>query len=207
MKLRQAFSGKRSAIESAKSTMLMSVIVASVLISFSVVALNFMWDMRGYNSRVIGAKREAEDTLKQNLANVPQLQQSYQLLEEGSVKPETVLDALPSRYDFPALATSVSSLVTRSGLVINSFTGTDLGESAVQSQAQPQPVDIPFQLTVEGSYESIKKFIQNLDRSIRPMKVEKISLSGTNENMQAELDITSYYQPAVSLNSETVEVK
>jgi Tfp pilus assembly protein PilO len=207
MKFKEAFSGKRSAIEQAKSVVLIWVVVASVLVSFSLVGINFLWNLRGYNSRVVGAKREAEDTLRQNLANAPQLQQNYQLLEDSEINSQDVLDALPSRYDFPALATSVASLVTRSGLVIESFNGDDLGESAVQNMASPTPVDMPFQLTVEGSYDDVKKFIENLNRSIRVMKIEKLSLSGTNANMQAELEITSFYQPAVSINSETVEVK
>lgn len=207
MKLREAFSGKRSAIEQAKSVVLLWVIIASVLVSLSLVGINFLWDLRGYNSRVISAKREAEDTLRQNLAHAPQLQQNYQLLEDSKVNSQIILDALPSRYDFPALATSVASLVTRSGLVIESFNGEDQGEAAVQQQADPAPIDMPFQLTVEGSYDDVKKFIQNLNRSIRAMKVEKLSLSGTNANMQAELEITSYYQPAVSLSAETMEIK
>lgn len=207
MKLKDAISGKRSAIEQAKSTVLIWVIVASILVSLSIVSINFLWDLRGYNSRVVSAKRQAESTLEQNLSVTPQLQQNYQLLEDSEVNSQFILDALPSLYDFPALATSVASLVSRSGLVIESFNGNDQGEVAISQQANPVPVEMPFSLTVEGSYDDVKKFVENLNRSTRPMKIEKLSLSGTNANMQAELEITSFYQPAVSINTETTEIK
>lgn len=207
MKINRIFSGKRQAIDKAKSTVLVTVVIASIVISFAVVALNFLWDLRGYNTRVLGEKQAAKNTLVQNVANAEQLKTKFESFEQGDIKSQEILDALPSKYDFAALITSIDVLAKRSGMLLDGFVGTDDSEQAPQSAVSPAPLEIPFNVTVVGRYDDLREFIQNLDRSIRPMSVNSISISGNDSNIKAEIAITTYYQPQADINVETKEIQ
>jgi Tfp pilus assembly protein PilO len=87
-------------------------------------------------------------------------------------------------------------------MFIDSFVGTDESETAAQSSVNPEPVEISFSITVKGRYDDLQKFIDNLDRSIRPMKINSISISGSDNNISAELAMTTYYQPQASIDVE-----
>ncbi|HSD56158.1 MAG TPA: hypothetical protein VLA92_03320, partial [Candidatus Saccharimonadales bacterium] len=114
-----------------------------------------------------------------------------------------------SKYDFPAVVTSMEKLVKAQGLTIQNITGTDeeITQAANQSSADPQPVAMPFQVQVAGSYESIRGFVDSLERSIRPFQVTKVEVSGDEGNMVATIDAQTYYQPEKGLNIKTEVVK
>jgi len=116
---------------------------------------------------------------------------------------------LPSKYDFPALATSLEKLISTQGLTIMSINGTDeeLTQAVNQTSADPQPVTMPFQIQVAGSYESIRALVADLERSVRPFQVNKVELSGNEGSMTASIDAQTYYQPEKSLNIKTEVVK
>jgi Tfp pilus assembly protein PilO len=207
MQIRQIFSGKRQAIDKAKSTVFVTMVVAAIIVSFSLVTINFLWDLRGYNQRVISEKERARDTLQQNVENAKTLQENFALLEQGDVTSQDVLDALPSKYDFAALVTSIDSLAKRSGMVLDSFSGDDLSAEAVQSATQPEPVAMPFIISVQGSYEDLQRFLETLDRSIRPIRVEAVEISGTDDLINADITLSTFYQPQASLEAETKVVQ
>lgn len=207
MKINKLFSGKRQAIEKAKSTVLATVVIASIVVSFSIVALNFLWNIRGYNTRVLGEKKVAKDTLVQNVANAEELKAKFEVFENGDVKSNDVLDALPSKYDFAALITSIDGLAKRSGMALDGFVGTDESESAEQKAVNPVPVEIPFSISVIGKYDDLKTFIDNLDKSIRPMQINSIAISGNDDNIKADISLTTYYQPQADINVEMKEIQ
>jgi Tfp pilus assembly protein PilO len=182
----------------------MSILVlTSIVVSFSMVGLKFLWDLRAYHSRVTEEKEQVRDTLSTNIENIGLLKTSFNLLEQSKVDSKLVLDALPSKYDFPALATSVESLVTRSGLILSSFSGDDLEKEAVNRITDPEPIEIPLNISVEGPYKNLIKFVDILSKSIRPMQVNRIEIQGTDENIRADILLSSFYQPGVSLEVET----
>ncbi|HEX9594704.1 MAG TPA: type 4a pilus biogenesis protein PilO [Candidatus Saccharimonadales bacterium] len=202
MKIKNLFSSKRQAIDQAKSSVMAMVVMASIIISFSVVTINFLWNLRSYNSRVQAEKSQALSTLRQNVDNGQQLKTQFEIFEDGDINSQDVLSAMPSKYDYAALITSVDVLAKRSGMFIDSFVGTDESETAAQSSVNPEPVEISFSITVKGRYDDLQKFIDNLDRSIRPMKINSISISGSDNNISAELAMTTYYQPQASIDVE-----
>ena len=208
MKINELFmgKGKRQAISKAKSTVLATVVVASIIISFAIVAMNFLWNLRGYNTRVLGQKQQAKETLMQNVTNAETLKQQFEIFEQGDIKSQDVLDALPSKYDFAAVITSIDVLAKRSGMSLDGFVGVDESDDAPQAQVDPQPIEISFVVTVVGRYDDLKKFVDNLDRSIRPMKVNSILISGNDNNIKAEISITTYYQPQADINVEKKKV-
>ena len=201
---------KRQLIEKSNTTVIMSLAVTAFVVAFAIVFMNFLWDLSSHNRRVISGKSEASKSLKANVENIVPLQQNFTVFEAGDendVKSDDVLDALPSKYDFPALATSIQSLVERSGLTLDSFSGDDNEGTAAQSQTDPLPVEIPFSFAVRGPYEDVRKLLDSIDRTIRPIKILSMEIKGQDSQMQVSFSALTYYQPAVSLDVETRTVE
>jgi Tfp pilus assembly protein PilO len=204
-----ALTTKHLQIQKAASSIFLTVAAAAVVVSMSLVILNILWGNAKYNSKVQGLQEETRDTLKANLAIVPDLRNSFENLEIGAdlipeqgvdkKNSEVVLDALPSKFDYPGLASSIDNLARRSSVKLEAFKGTDLGSGATQSSPNPAPEAIPFSVEVEGPYSSIKKFLQGIEDSIRPLKVTRVSLTGTDDKLRASFDMETYYQPAFDL--------
>jgi Tfp pilus assembly protein PilO len=216
---------KRQQIEHANRTMFIWVAIASVAISICIVASQFFIQKLIYNQRVINAKMKASDTLSKNIQNAKTLKEEVDALvgnqDLSAVKtnPEdantrSVLDALPSKADPTALATSLQQVIlSRSAVVIESITvpsddtTTDQnGETAAPADSSA-PVEQPFSVTVTGSYDKIRAMIIDLERTIRPMKVTAINLNGTDASMRVTVEGVTYYQPAkgTSLKSEVIK--
>lgn len=216
---------RRALIDKANTMVVVVVSAATFLTVFSLVATKTLIGQAQYQNRVITAKKEARDTLKADLDAVKDLKTSYgAFLEttqnaiggnpEGTGQQDgdnakIVLDALPSSYDFPALVTSLESLVASQGVTIKSISGVD--EEASQSEnnasASPQPVPMPFTLSVSGNYESIQKAISALERSIRPIQLKSVEVAGNQADLTLTIDAQTYYQPAKSLNINTKVVQ
>ena len=67
------------------------------------------------------------------------------------------------------------------------------------SSPSPAPEAIPFSVEVEGSYESVAKFLRGVENSVRPIKVVRVDLAGTTNKLRATIDAETSYQPAFDL--------
>ena len=191
---------RREKILKAGSMMFVAVAVASVIVAVSVVSIRFLWATKSYNDRVIETKTAARDQLNQNSQNLQKLADQYGALNDSeSTNTRTILHALPPAYDYAALASSVESLAQRAGVSFTGAIGQDNSASAVASAPTSTPIEIPLTLQVSGDYGSIKAFIENLEKSIRPISVVGVTYSGTNSSLRASIQATTYYQPARSL--------
>lgn len=203
---------KRIAIDKATAATLKMVVIASVLIVFSLVGSKALMSQLKYQNKVIDAKAKAADQLKANIKSVSSLVDAYKAFDGSNESvigtadknSKIVLDALPSKYDFPALATSLEKLLQ--GYQINAIGGQD-DELAQSATAGSQVVEIPFTISVTGSYESIKKLINDFDRSIRPLHILKITLDGSDASMKIEISAKTYYQAEKTLEITTKEIK
>jgi Tfp pilus assembly protein PilO len=198
---------KRQLIKKSSSAIVGATAIAAIVASFSIVTINFLWNLSRHNESVITEKQKASRTLEENVENIEPLQNSFRILESGDVNSVTVLDALPSKYDFPALATTMESLAIRSGLTLSEFSGNDLEGEAAQQSTTPNPIEIPFTMVVQGEYQDIQEFIDNLGKTIRPLVVKSMELKGSDSSMKASLSIVTYYQPATDLNLTTKVVQ
>jgi hypothetical protein len=205
--------------------MVFSAGLAAFLVVFSLVSSKALISQATYQNRVIDAKQKALATLQSDLNARDALVASYKTFtgtpqnvlggdpkgagDKDGDNAKIVLDALPSKYDFPALATSLEKLIVSQGLAITGITGVD--DEIIQSQnassATPTPVAMPFQVRVAGSYEGIRALVDVFERSIRPMVVQKVALSGAEGNMTAAIDAVTYYQPEKNLKIVTEVVK
>src|SRR3989344_1050345 len=204
------FSSKRLQISKANSAIVAATATATFLVIFSLVAGKTLLSKRSYQARVIGEKKTALKQLEENEKNVEKLVASYKIFVEkpenaiGGVSTGTgdrdgdnakiILDALPSKYDFPALATSIEKLLIDRNYQIESISGTDLEveQSAKSSSSNPEPVEIPFDLSVKGNFTSFKSLMEVFELSIRPFYVNTLSISGDKDDLSLNINAKTY---------------
>lgn len=196
--------------------MVIATSVAAFVLVFTLVAGKTMLSQLGYQNKVISAKKDALLRIESNLQAVDTLKNSYQefVSENPNVlggnpdgnggqdgnNAKLVLDALPSKYDFPALTTSLESLIVGQNLQILGISGTDEEVSQQQQTGvDPTPIAMPFQLQVNGAYASVQTFTDALLRSIRPFQIQSIELSGDESSMSATIAAQTFYQPGKNL--------
>lgn len=216
---------KRTLITKANSTMVIVTGIAAFVVVFSAVASKALISQASYQNRVIAVKKQALATLESDLSARDSLVSSYKTFvgtpqnvlggnpdgtgDQDGDNAKIILDSLPSKYDFPALATSLEKLISSQGLTIIGISGTDeeITQAVNQSEAEPQPIAMPFQLQVGGSYESIQSLVDVFRRSIRPFQVQKIEISGDEGSMTATIDAQTFYQPEknLTIKSEVVQ--
>ncbi len=218
-------STKKIAIDKAYGTMMLAVGICAFIVVFCAVASKSLYSQMRYQSKVSSQKEKALKTLQNNVKAADQLTTSYQEFAGATTNvlggnpqgdadrdgdnPRIVLDALPSKYDFPALTTSVEKLLKDNGFSITKITGNDdeVAQASQQASENPQPIEMPFSVEVAASNQQGKSIMELFERSIRPMQVQKIEV--TNQNGQFKVNITAktYFQPEKSLNVKSEVVK
>lgn len=197
---------------------------ATFLVIFFLVASFSLFSTLTYQNRIISAKKVAVLQLKQNLTARDSLVKSYDSFAtagtniingsssgagvQDGANPKIVLDALPSKYDFPALAASLEKVASDQQVSIVSITGTD-DEVAQSGQAtnSPTPVEIPFQIKVSGDYAGVQRVVNAFDHSIRPIQIQKMQITGDQKELTLDVTAKTYYQPEKTLNIRTKVIK
>ena len=219
------FSAKRIAIDKAYATLIIAVGIAAFIVVFSLVASRSLLSQRAYQSKVISKKETALKTLKSNIQSADELNAAYTEFSGGTTNilggnpkgdsdrdgdnPRIILDALPSKYDFPALTTSIEKVLKDNGFSLTTITGTDeeVTQSAVESDENPAPIEIPFSLEVAIGEGQGKTLLELFERSIRPIKVQKLTVSGQSGQLKVTISAKTYFQPERSLNIRSEVVK
>lgn len=235
---------KQLQIDKANTIIVVAVGVAAFTLTFSLITARSLLAKQSYQNRVVQEREKARDQLDNNIEAVDELKVKYTefvsrqeniIKGNGSANGERdgdnariVLDALPSKYDFPALVSSLEKILTDRSYIINSIAGIDQeatingdGTSALQpgavpieatdpnavsSQAADQTattaVEMPFELIASaGGYPSVFRLLDALNNSIRPLKLRTVTLSAAEGNI-IEISVTghSYYQPERTLD-------
>lgn len=216
---------KRLMISKANAVIVISTAAASFVLVFTLVAGKSLSSQAAYQNRVINLKEKALTQLKNDLEARDSLARSYKafLAEDPNLlagdpagtgpkdgdNVRLILDALPSKYNYPALLASVEKIVLDQNLTILSISGTDqeVDQGSQQSSPEPQPIAMPFQVRVSGSYTSIQSLIAVFSHSIRPFQIKSIELTGDETSMIATITAQTFYQPEKSLKikDEVVE--
>ncbi len=218
MKLPVVKSNKHFQVDKANARMVLIVAAACFVTVFSLVGSKTLLSQRSYQARVIAGKEKAKKQLVANVDAVNKLVTAYQAFvstpenviagsstgtgDRDGDNAKIILDALPSKYDFPALTTSLEKILTDKSFKIESITGVDeeISQSDTAASSSPQPVEMPFQVTVTGNYDSIQNLLGVFEHSIRPINITSISLSGENGSMRLGFNAKTYYQPEKTLN-------
>jgi Tfp pilus assembly protein PilO len=220
-----AISTKRRLIDQANTRIVAYVGVAAFLVVFSLVATKTLIGQAAYQNRVISKKKAAVTQLKTDIAASSQLKTAYDaftgtsqnvlggdpsgVTSKDGNNAKIILDALPSNYDFPGLTTSLEALLGNQQVQITSITGTDdeVAQSTNQSSVTPQPVAIPFTVSVNGDYTGIQNTVSAFEKSVRPMQIQSLTFAGNQGKLTLSVAAQTYYQPAKSLNIKKVVVK
>jgi hypothetical protein len=217
-------SEKRQLINKANSRIVAVTSGASFVVMFCLIGSYTLLGQLTYQNRVISAKKKALTQLQQDISSTKELVSRYQAFVTGPINvlggnpagsggqdgdnAKIILDALPSKYDFPALVTSLEKIFKDQGVQIESIGGTDDQiAQADSSSSTPQPVPVPFQFSVSGNYDEIKKVVTALERSIRPMQIQTMQLTGNEKKMTLTVSAQTYYQPEKNLNIRTEVVR
>ncbi len=217
---------KRQLIDKANASMIVAIAVAAFVVTFSLVASRALLSQRSYQSRVITGKEKAVKQLDSNKQAVQQLAVSYKAFvdtpdnviggnpngtgDRDGNNAKIVLDALPSKYDFPAFITSVETLLKTKNFPLGQIGGTD-DEVSQSSAKNTEPVEIPFQMATQvGGYGNVKDMLETLELSIRPIKIKTLHISGgseTESKLSVEVEGVSYFQAAKGLTIEKKVMK
>ncbi len=215
---------KRALIDKANTTTVIAAAVAAFLVVFSLVSSHALLSKAMYQNRVISTKKNTLEQLNKNLAARDDLVKSYEAFVSTSQNiiggnpagsgdrdgdnAKIILDALPSKYDFPALASSLEKLATTQGLQIESIVGTDDEVAqAEQQSAAPTPIAMDFQLSVRGAYQQIQGLSEVFEKSIRPIQVQKMTVNSNDGTVTATITAQTFYQPEKKLELRKKVVK
>lgn len=216
---------KRGLIEKSNTTIVAVTSGAVFVVTFCLVASIALFGEFNYQNRVITADKTALAQLKSDVAAAQTLSTAYDAFvstptniiggdpkgsgPQDGTNAKIVLDALPSKYDYPALATALENILTGQSVQIQSITGTDDAANQVsdQSSAAPAPQPMPFQIVVVGNYDAVQNVVHAFERSIRPLQIQTMELAGDQSQLTLTITAQTYWQPAQNLNIQTEVVK
>src|SRR5690606_14839432 len=106
--------------------------------------------------------------------------------------------------------TSIEKLIKEDPTIqLTSIEGIDeeLAQAAAGGLVDPVPVPLTFGFEVIGNYESSEQLIQRVQKSIRPLQITNIELTGGGGTVTLEVQAITYYQPEkiVDIKTETVQ--
>ncbi len=214
-------------IKKSETRILVLIIVATIVTVFSLLSAKALWSQAAYHRHVLGAKRDAIKQLKANLDSLETLKTQYDAFDSANpnviggkstsdanaVPPDgdntrIVLDALPSKYDFPALVSSVTKVLSLNKISNPGVAGSDQSATiSSEATANPQAQGIPLSVSGLTTYSGAQGLVRDFERSIRPFDITKLQLSGNSASLTVSASLTTYFQPAKFLSTGTKEVK
>lgn len=216
---------KHIAISKANTQVVIISGVAGFVTVLCLIIAQALISQNAYLSKVIEKKDVANKQLIANLEAVEKLSKSY---DEFQSKPtnviggsatgtgpndgpnsKIVLDALPSSYDYPALTSSIEKILTDRKLKVESITGVDdeLIQKEAASSPTPQAVPMAFTFRIkEANYAAVQDVVGALTRSIRPIQVDSITITGGNSDMSLEVSAHTFFQPPKNLEIKSEDV-
>jgi len=210
-------SKKHSLISKNNTRMFVVLAIAGITLSFALVSSITLVKRMNYQAKVINARTKVQKQLKVNIAAVDSLLAAYKNFDEAAESvigtadsnSKIVLDALPSKYDYPALTTSLEKLLVTGGFSDISITGADNEATAEQNSTTPAPIEIPFTITAKGTYANLQALINSLRVSIRPFKIMQLDItaSSAGDSTNFTISAVTFYQPEKNLEIPLKEVK
>jgi len=217
-------SNKRLQINKNNATVVLVVAITSFVTVFSLVASRALLSQRAYQSRVISQKKIAVKQLKDNNKAARDLASSYKTFvspaenkiggsstgtgDKDGDNAKIVLDALPSKYDFPAVATSLEKLIASKNIKIVGIDGVDDEiKQSTTKDLKPTPVEMIFQINVNANYNTIQSLSETFESSIRPIQISQMEFTGSDDKLIVAIDGKTYYQPEKIVKITTKVIK
>ncbi|MBI1971492.1 MAG: type 4a pilus biogenesis protein PilO [Candidatus Wildermuthbacteria bacterium] len=160
----------------------------SPLVRISLVALifaiGFFGTWPGYQTfmalrRELIQKEEELRSAEKYSADLHRASQTFQTLQPQL---ERLHFALPSFPSIPSLYNLIGDLGSTSGLLLNTIAST---QATGRELAVPRLRVVEVSATFEGSYESMKKFLENAKNAPRFLRVESVSFGAPEDGVFA----------------------
>ena len=212
--------------EATNKTVMIFIGLAAAAIVCSGVISNALWQSLSFETRYLSEKQKVEATLQSNADVLPELENAFAALQTPGIGPteEKVLHALPDEFDFAELGTNLEQLAIVSGVQLVAIdhnyasfdvsqeldgNGDVLPEDELPEDDESTAIvsEIPLTITMEGSFADIQKAIRNLETSLLPYKINSISFSASETRVSADISLTTYFQPAETVEFTTREFK
>lgn len=204
-----------------------TLLIILVAVGVTVLVSKSLIDTIILDGKVVTKKNEAVKVLKANNEAAPELVKGYLALGSNA---ELLKSALPATSDFPSIISSLEYQGQLTGVLVRSVSPTatasasvpvasteataeggasaSAGASAVAPAANvPKWQTFTFDIDVEGSYETIGKFIKTVETSARPLRVIDVKFTGSGKKLSAKVNMETYYQGMAELpfSMETVK--
>ncbi|HUD07764.1 MAG TPA: type 4a pilus biogenesis protein PilO [Candidatus Saccharimonadales bacterium] len=217
---------KRLKLDQINTIIVVTISVAAVVAVFTIVASKMLISQYAYQKRVISAENTALTQFKDDAQATTYLKSAYESfintntnvlggspngtgVNDGT-NAQIVLDALPSKYDYPALLSSLEQLLENNpNTTVGSFGGTDeqLTQQSDQTSINPVPVAMPFSFSVTAPYADIQTLINTLQLCIRPINIQSINFNGNDNALTMSISANTYYQPEKIFNISSEIIK
>jgi hypothetical protein len=223
---------KHAIISKDSTTTVAAVGIAVFVIIFCLFSVRALIGQGSFHRRVIKEKEATLAQLDKNKKAVDNLRSVYtafigepiNVLGGSSTgagpvdgnNAKLIIDALPGKYDFPALSSSIEKILKDGGYDIGSIGGSDTG-SASQSSSNSTTtvsntttggtVEMPYSFAVNTSQEGAKALLETLERSIRPMSVRSVSLQSGGNGLRVSINLKTFYATEKKFELTSKEVK
>lgn len=219
---------KRQQIAAANRTMFVWVAAASVVVGAAAVAAVFLAQKGLFNEGVLGEKAKTDSVLAKNISVVDDLKDAVrvmntnQALHDSMVPGETqpiqvVLDALPSEINSSALGNSLEKKFLNDPALdletinVDTVAGVESQSEDFNGEVAPSTDDttakqVHFSFTVNvdaANVNALKDLLQRLERSIRAIHVNAITIEGEGNRISMTVDGSAFYEPATSVELKT----
>jgi hypothetical protein len=223
MKPNDAAIRKRTQIAKENRTMFVWIAVASALVGCAIVVSIFLTQKAIFNEKVLTEKQNTVSALDYNNGVVGDLEDKIRVLDtnqalisskanDNDQAIQVILDALPSEGNSLALGASLQNklLAGIPGLVIDNLqvdpiVGVEsLSDDSTTVDASEESVDevehsISINFAVTGNEAAIKAALQNLERSIRLVKIVSIQIESNATGQTMTVQAKAYYEPAKAI--------
>lgn len=211
---------KRTQIAKANRNMFVWVAVASALVGVALVGAIILVQVLLFNERVIAEKEKTVATLRTDNNNVSALESQVKALDANQALIDTkatptdraiqvILDALPSDANSLALGASLQQKlltnITLDSLQVDPVPGVESlsgGPSSAAAQGE-----ITFSFAVSGDETSLKRILNNLERSIRTIDITSFNIENQGSVQVLTVQAKAFYQPARTVELKDITVK
>ncbi len=149
---------------------------------------------------------------------------------------QVVIDALPTEDDSVALSSSLQNkILSKSGVTIeqinvdttesDSSSGSSSSSSSSSSDSSsgsgssksgvskaddiqfPVAKPITFRVSLVGSFDSVKSALQDIESTIRPITITKLTIDGSDDKLNATIEAQTYYSSKVNFKLGKKEIQ
>lgn len=214
---------KRQQIAQANRMVFVWVAIASVVLSFAIIGGQFLVSKALYNNKVLTEKKLTRSTLEKNIKAADKLKKEVAVLSDNQALRsarvnddettlQVIIDALPTKEDALALGSSLQLVILpQAGVIVESLTvGDTLTQATTDEEtetATATATPITFTTIFTGNSQQIKAALLAIERTIRPISIDNLTIEGADSNLKATISATTYYQQQKTLDmqSEVVE--